>query len=374
MTDLPSVERIVNSVTGFAGMVVQTGTLVFGATGDVPVDEAVRDLGPLFADVLADGFTGRRWLLDQIDGFLAERPRGYLWVEGDAGVGKTALAAHLVRERGWAGHFSRLTRGGSARVALRNLAGQLAREHGLAPGGLLPGRWCTPEGFETLLARITPPLVLVVDGADEAEQVPGAQPWGLPMELPPGVFVVGTYRTGSPPPRSTPPSTVLRLASGDPRNVADVASHVARVQPDVAEELVIRCGGVWVYLRYVLNEIRQGVRSVTDPLPADLSRYYVDNLESWSREADWSDALLPLVSSLAIAGEPLSARQLAALSDVDEVWCASTATGRCGRFSVPSTGRPGVVSRCITPVCGSSSLACAPATRVPSRTGSGGTR
>ncbi|MDX8146918.1 NACHT domain-containing protein [Lentzea sp. BCCO 10_0061] len=306
-----------NVFKGTADRVLQAGyvrTVRFDASGDVPVDEAVRDLAPLFADVLADGFTGRRWLIEQIDGFVAEQPCGHVWVEGDAGVGKTALAAHLVRERGWAGHFSRLTLGGSAKVALRNLAGQLARDHGLATDGLLPERWCTPEGFPALLAKITPPLVLVVDGADEAEQVAGAQPWGLPMELPQGVFVVGTYRTGSPPPRSTAPAAVVRLSATDPRNVADVAEHLAQVRPDAAGELVERCGGVWVYLRYVLNEIQLGTRTTADPLPKDLARYYVDTLERWSR----TDALLPLLATLGVAGEPLDARTLAALSDVDE--------------------------------------------------------
>ncbi|MFJ8964759.1 NACHT domain-containing protein [Lentzea sp. NPDC102401] len=305
-----------NVFKGTADRVLQAGyvqTVRFDASGDVPVDEAVRDLDPLFADVLAGGFTGRRWLIEQIDRFVAEQPCGYAWVEGDAGVGKTALAAHLVRERGWAGHFSRLTLGGSARVALRNLAGQLARDHGLAPGGLLPERWCTPEGFPALLAKITPPLVLVVDGADEAEQVAGAQPWGLPMELPQGVFVVGTYRTGSPPPRSTAPAAVVRLSATDPRNIADLAEHVAKVRPDAAGELVERCSGVWVYLRYVLNEFQQGTRTTADPLPRDLARYYADTLERCR-----TDALLPLLATLGVAGEPLDARTLAALSDVDE--------------------------------------------------------
>jgi hypothetical protein len=303
--------------------------------GETTLDDAVRDIGPLFADVLTDGFTGREWLIKQIDRFLDDRPCGYLWVEGDAGVGKTALAAHLVCRRAWPGHFSRLTRGGSARVGLRNLAGQLVRRHGLedlAPGGLLPERLCTPEGFETLLARAAeraePPLVLVVDGVDEAEPVPGAQPWGLPVELPPGVFVVGTYRTGSPPPRCAAPTGVLRIRAHDPDNVSDLAEHVARVLQvanradagQVATELAERCGGVWVYLRYVLAEIRQGVRALTDlgRLPADLSRYYIDSLERWSQTADWHGALLPLLATLAVLDEPLPAPSLARLSGVDE--------------------------------------------------------
>ncbi|MGW5054993.1 AAA family ATPase [Actinokineospora sp. NPDC004072] len=307
------------------GSIVQARSVVFGS-GDVPVDEAVCDPGPVFADVLADGFTGRGWLIERIDRFLGERQCGYLWVEGDAGVGKTALAAHLVRERGWVGHFARLTRGGLARVGLRNLAGQLARLPGLddlAPGGLLPERLCTPEGFVTALAkavgRIRPPLVLVMDGADEAERVAGALPWGLPVDLPAGVFVVGTYRTGSPPPLTAAPTEVVRVRADAQENIADLEEHLARLLPDrIAKELTARCRGLWVYQRHVRAELRQGTQVDLGTLPTGLARYYANRLEGWSQADDWHSALLPLLATFAVAGEPLAAPSLASLSGVDE--------------------------------------------------------
>ncbi|OKI24885.1 hypothetical protein A6A25_33280 [Saccharothrix sp. CB00851] len=176
----------------------------------VAVENAVREHRQVTDRVLSKGFTGREWVLAEIDERLAGMSGGYVWVEGDAGVGKTALAAFLVRERGWVGHFAGVSRGATVRVGLQNLVGQLVRRWALediAPGAMVPEWAFTPEGFDVVLhaaakrARVAgSPLVLVVDGADEAE-VDG-QPWGLPFVLPDGVFVVGTYRTGHPPPRA----------------------------------------------------------------------------------------------------------------------------------------------------------------------------
>ena len=50
-----------------------------------------RDLRP-FAH-----FTGREWLIKQIDNFISTRHHGYVIVQAEAGVGKSSLAAHLVQ-------------------------------------------------------------------------------------------------------------------------------------------------------------------------------------------------------------------------------------------------------------------------------------
>jgi hypothetical protein len=327
---------------------LSTRATYFGGavSGWVPVEDAVRDEGIVVADVLRDGFSGREWVIAEIDRFVGQRTCGYVWVEADAGVGKTALAAHLVRERKWVGHFARVTRGATVRVGLQNLAGQLVRRYELwdvAPGGMLPEPAFTPEGFERLLARAAgcarqtgDSLVLVLDGADESEPMAGAQPWGLPNMLPAGVFVVGTYRTGSPPPRCDAPRAVVRIASDDPRNRADVAVHLdsALRRPDLAvvlartgvtadrlaETLAASCGGVWVYLRYILEELRHGARDPRelDELPADLSLYYIDTLNRWSHYPNWTNELLPILATLAVAGEPLRVTELARLSGIGE--------------------------------------------------------
>ena len=78
-----------------------------------------------------------------------------MFVEAEAGLGKTAFAAWLVKTRGYLSHFSRYSGGGSVQVALANLSAQLITSFGLddqAPGGMLPEWAQTPGGFEALLA------------------------------------------------------------------------------------------------------------------------------------------------------------------------------------------------------------------------------
>jgi hypothetical protein len=141
----------------------------------MPLSAAAKDPGVVFTAVHLEAFTGRQWLADQVDRFIAGHPCGYVLIEAEAGVGKTAFAAWLVKTRAYISHFSRYSSGGSVPVALANLGAQLIRNFGLddeAPAGMLP-EWCqTPGGFESLLATVAGrareqrhPLVLVVDGA-----------------------------------------------------------------------------------------------------------------------------------------------------------------------------------------------------------------
>ncbi|SRR6266702_2959431 len=69
---------------------------------DVWFDPAV-----LARDLDLARFTGREWLIQQIDDFIDKRSRGYVVVQAEAGVGKSSLAAHLVGTRPWLRHFTR---------------------------------------------------------------------------------------------------------------------------------------------------------------------------------------------------------------------------------------------------------------------------
>lgn len=295
----------------------------------VPIGEAVRDPDPVYLTALPDGFTGRGWLIDQIDSFLAGQPCGYVWIEADAGTGKTALAAHLARERGWVSHFARHG-GGSVRAALLDLAGQVIvhRElRGLAPGGMLPEWAGTPEGFEALLTRAAhgDRLVVLVDGVERAVTPQGWLPSGLPRVLPPNVFVVGTYRTGTPAPLCDVPSVVIRVAADDERNRADLLDHLR--SRGHSDDLAERCGGVWAYARYVLDEIRPGSRQAADldEPPGDPRSCYAGRLDRWRGDDDWQDLALPVLATLVVAREPLPLETLSRLSGVDEravqEWC-----------------------------------------------------
>jgi hypothetical protein len=322
----------------------------------VPLEAAAKDPGAVFTAVGLAGFTGREWLTAEVDQFMAANPCGYVLIEAEAGLGKTAFAAWLVKTRGYLSHFSRYSGGTSVPSALGNLAAQLIMRFGLdglAPGGMLPKWATTPAGFESVLAdaaRAAGPqgrVVLVADGMDEAEAPDGVLPFGLPLLLPQGVFVIGTYRTGGAPRRPDSPFTILTIGKYDPRNGRDIGDYLA----DQASEEVLaarlaqagtspsaftaqlaeRCGGVWVYLRYVLHELRIGLRRPDEvsALPAGLDSYYADQVRLWQRDPAWQHGLLPLLATLGAAGEPLTAVTLARLGGAPDPaavqrWCDLT--------------------------------------------------
>jgi len=323
----------------------------------VTVDAAAKDPGPVFTAVGVETFTGRDWLADEVDRFIAANPCGYIFVEAEAGLGKTAFAAWLVKTRAYVAHFSCYVGGWSVRAALRNLSAQLVREFGLAEvasGGMLAEWAQTPGGFESVLGMAATrareaghDIVLVVDGLDEAEPSQEGLAFGLPALLPRGVYVIGTYRTGRSPGHPDAPAVTVPISKGDPRNVSDIRSFLRRA---VAEEVLAaqlaqatvdpenfidvlaeRCDGVWVYLRYVLQEVRMGLRSpaTVGDLPSGLWDYYANLIRTWQKDPAWDDSLLPLLATLGVAGDPLPTAMLARLAgDLDPVavrrWCDFT--------------------------------------------------
>jgi hypothetical protein len=80
-----------------------------------------------------------------------------------------------------------------------------------------------------------------------------------------------------------------------------------------------------------LQEVRLGLRQpgAVNELPSGLWDYYADQIRGWRRDPAWDESLLPLLATLGIVGEPLSAAALARLTgglDVVAVrrWCDFT--------------------------------------------------
>src|SRR6266851_4224464 len=165
----------------------------------VPVSMAAKDPRVIFTAAGIEAFTGRDWLAGEVDRFMTENRCGYVFIEAEAGLGKTAFAAWLVKNRGYLSHFSRYSGGRSVRTALRNLSAQLITSYSLddqAPGGVLQEWAEEPAWFESLLGKAADVagvrqqrLVIVVDGLDEAEPAEGELSFGLPGFLPDGVYV-----------------------------------------------------------------------------------------------------------------------------------------------------------------------------------------
>jgi hypothetical protein len=236
-----------------------------------------------------------------------------------------------VGTRPWVYHFTLLPGGRSAEAARKSLAAQLITWWELeewAPDGLLPTAAARPDWFDRLLHAAAQrrdeeaagrPIVLVVDGLDEADASSSAQtslPLGLPASLPDGVFVVATSRFGIDHALHAVrnPADWLEIEVEGPENLDDMRRFITDVTgPDGVDrrlvgifrsdgvdlawfrsELAKRCAGVWIYLRYVLDEIRDGMRDAHSiaQLPGDLAGYYAEQIQRWRGAAGGRPAVI----------------------------------------------------------------------------------
>jgi hypothetical protein len=314
----------------------------------------------LYRELQLDEYVGRAWLAAAIDGFLTTHDRGYLVIEAEAGMGKTAFLAWLARQRNYVHHFVRLMPDpDDVGTALRSMAAQLIRAWDLqdrAVGGVLPPTASRPAFFEDLLhaaaakrdeSKPGEPIVLTVDGLNETTPRPGQNPLALPPDVPPGVYMIVTQRTVHVPMWIAAPRQVLQLRAGNEENLADMRAYLRAVaaKPDLAariaaasitpdefvDRLVDRTKGVWLVLRYVLAELRNGVRAADDvgSLPLGLWQYYAQFWHAWQRDhgEQWADVDLPLLMAITACQEPATVEFLCELGGVTDVDRAEVLVG-----------------------------------------------
>ncbi len=294
-------------------------------------------------------FTGRQWLLTEIDAFIAQTDRGYFVIQADAGTGKSAFAVWCAGQRNWPIHDSGFS-ADARRIgpAVRNVitqlikaaerdgdAGRAARLHDLVPGHRLPAEADWSSLLRKALAAAAPVTVLV-DGLDEADHADrDSLPFGLPDSLPAGVHIVVTVRTGGLPHQPRPPVTVCDWNNRTAQQRADmrrclvetVSIHLADLiaadgmdRETFIEVLLDRCGDVWLYLHYVVSELLNGTSRPRHipALPRGLDSYYHNTVERLLRNESDRRWRMPLLATLAVAREPLTAEMLTRLSGLDD--------------------------------------------------------
>ena len=150
-------------------------------------------------------FVGREYVFAAIDQALGEPEfrSGYVVIQGEPGIGKTAIVAQLVKSRGLVHHFNVAPLGiRSPQAFLSNVCAQLITRYGLDYKSLPPE--ATQDGgflarllLEAAADETHRPVVVVVDALDEAEDVgltPGANRLFLPPSLPDDVYFVVSTR------------------------------------------------------------------------------------------------------------------------------------------------------------------------------------
>lgn len=299
--------------------------------GDELAPSPIQDFRLRFDAVLRDNGVvgGRSTQLAELDAFAARPDQHTLLLTAPAGMGKTALLAEWIRRLRAADqadvlyHFvdRRSTR---QEDLLTSLVTQAAFAWGGDPSLVAPGsvtQRLTVRWLEQLRVRRRP-VIVVIDGADEAE----AAGWSIPRELletPPGVHVVLSAR------KMAGHDWASLLHMGHPvqielgpldeagiREVVDIARLPAwAAEPESIETFVRRTGGDPFYLKLLVGAIGQG--DITSPAglaagPDDLAGY----LRQW-----WDDVRAEighrevdtLLGYLVVCRGPITSEELASV-------------------------------------------------------------
>jgi hypothetical protein len=293
-------------------------------------------------------FVGRDFIFAAIDAALRdpEFSSGYILVQGEPGIGKTALMAQLVRQRGYIHHFNIAPQNiRSPKDFLGNVCAQLMVRYGLGYT-TLPERALIDSGvLSDLLQEAAAraggaPVVVLVDALDEAEDrgLPAnTNRLYLPAVLPAGIFFVVTTREQHDYRLSVDRRRDIYLKQNDPQNESDVlryvrafiAGHRAQMERrmtewgvdagEFAQVMQEKSQGNFMYLVHVLRDIRDGqlTRVTVDEirkLPSGLREYYQRHWRTMKeQDRDRFERLYePIVCTLAVVQEPVTIVQLTA--------------------------------------------------------------
>jgi hypothetical protein len=305
----------------------------------------------VFQRVRVDEFIGRDWLTTKVDAFLNDpnRKSGAFLLIGDAGVGKTSFMAHLVKERRYLHLFAEQAPGQAMlQRAMQSLASQLVSRYQIDPykdRDTLNALSVFPDFLERILRLAASTLtegekiVIVCDALDEAGVFPDHFVFGLPKELPDGVYFILSQRPVNVKLPNFEPVIENLEAQGE-GNLQDIEAYLSAVakRPEVAgqirskeysEEFFIqtlkeKSQGVWMYLHYIIKEIESGARAPLDlgNLPTGLVGYYAEYWDAWRTgkrgkgEEVWDELYAPLLTTLAAAQEAIPVDWLIQWADV----------------------------------------------------------
>jgi hypothetical protein len=248
-------------------------------------------------------FVGRQHVFQRVDQFIGSTRSGYFKIEGDPGLGKSAILAEYVRRTLCLAHFNVRALGiVTTAQFLQNICAQLIAEANL-PYPSLPAEATRDGAFLLKLlheaAHKQEPganIIIAIDALDEvdlATHPAGANILFLPPTLPDGVYFIVTSRQVDVPFNVQAVQVVLDLMSFPAENRKDVETYLrGALDRPAMRNWIDRQGGLTVesfiqimvklsesnfmYLRYVLPEIEKGAYKELkiDKLPKGLDGYY----------------------------------------------------------------------------------------------------
>jgi len=329
--------------------------LVAGLSGDRSALQRVGAIGgavPLSFAVeigqLTECFSGRDWLDRQIDDWLERDASPVFVIEGEPGIGKSAIAAHLSqREDVVAVHFcsKRNTPTLDPREFVSGVVTLLSQRLTAFEDELIPRRPDIPredaatafrqlvvEPARTMEAPESPQL-LVIDALDEAVLRDGESIIDILSQaeaLPSWLRIVATTRPESVVTSRLKACSTVRLAADSKENLADVdaflrtrfaESSLPEPQAKEASEIVsVRAAGNFLYARLAAEAVLATDLSAAElsALPPGLDAFYsLAFSRLFADHEAYLDEVVPILGPLSVAFAPIPFAVLKASSGLD---------------------------------------------------------
>jgi NACHT domain len=309
------------------------------------MDEYPEEFKPLINEKTRS-FCGRKFVFKAVAEFLTNNSNGYFTVIGDAGMGKSAIAAKYVSRYKSPCYFNVRAEGRDRpEQFLDSLRQQLIKRYQLDNAGKAD----LPTLLEKTSKKLLPNerLVIVVDALDEVEQEPGDNLLYLPTALPERVYFLLTRRP------YTQEKKRLSVSPGVPVQELDLRSihykHLSREDvkeyirlflhddPDYKydlqkwirersitdeafiEQVAEKSENNFMYLRYVLPGIARGCyKDLTlKQLPDGLQDYYQQHWVQMGMDTAPNEKKVIILFILVEIGTPIPSEMVSDIAEQD---------------------------------------------------------
>ncbi len=274
--------------------------------------------------------------------FLKLKPKGYFSIVGDAGMGKSAIAAKYVLAYKFPCYFNVFAEGrNKPEKFLASIRQQLIKRYSLQNADNTDLRTLLQKASEKLKGQ---KLVIVVDALDEVEQEGNGNLLDLPQNLPDGVYFLLTRRlynqekkrlTLSP----DTPLYELDLTQGDYTALSqeDVKEYIQLYlnndsnlknwinerhisEDSFTQEIAVKSENNFIYLRYLLPGISEGKYNDLNlkGLPQGLQDYYTTHWNRMGMDKESNEKKVKILYILVERGEPISINMIAEILDEEE--------------------------------------------------------
>ncbi len=290
-------------------------------------------------------FCGRKFVFEEIKQFISNNSNGYFTVVGDAGMGKSALAAKYVSDNEFPCYFNIRSEGRNRpELFLKSIRQQLINRYWLQKAEEADLPTLLQKASEELAAGER--LVIVVDALDEVEQEPGGNLLYLPNTLPNGVYFLLTRRPYNRENKRLSLSPEVPVKELDLRNQyvelnrEDIKEYIwlfinnpkqqdalrkwiedRSIAPkQFVEQVADKSENNFMYLRYVLPEIARGFYNDLSlkELPDGLQDYYQVHWVRMGMEGKLQENKVIILFILVEIKRPIPCEMIAAIAQQDE--------------------------------------------------------